>query len=79
MVNAIKNTSTANLPSQLGREMNDVSLVLSPTSPLPHSANIRAAITNASFRTHKLPEDIPIVTSSSLSSSRRMQAINEDA
>ncbi|RWS09683.1 hyccin-like isoform X2 [Dinothrombium tinctorium] len=56
-----------------------ISVALSPTSTTFSSATSgvsKAAITNASFRTKKLPDDIPIVTNSS--SHPHLTSINEE-
>lgn len=83
MTNAIKNSLTVNPSGQPSDGPMGISIALSPTT---NTATIskgisKTATTNASFRTQKLPDDIPIVIStgnSNISQNTPLSAINEE-
>ena len=73
MTNAIKNALVITT-DQLADSSMGINVALSPTSTSSFGSEgvSKAAITNASFKTKKLPDDIPIVTNNQLN------AINEE-
>ncbi|XP_074597610.1 hyccin 2-like [Brevipalpus obovatus] len=73
MCNAISNSTKFATSRNQNMDNSGLSLDIPPQAPVA-TTNTKAAITNASFKTQKLPEDIPIVTSST---SFRMQPISE--
>lgn len=94
MTNAIRNSLGPNLTADVnpGDSPMGLSLALSPTSTTTMGVNSvgvsKAAITNASFKTRKLPDDIPIVASASnttqnstpgTTASTTLTSINEEA
>lgn len=86
MTNAIKNSLKINSAGETNNGSMEINVALSPTSNSTNISNSgisKAAITNASFRTRKLPDDIPIVTvtqtaNSAAATTVPLMAINEE-
>jgi hypothetical protein len=84
MTNAIRNSILLNSGQPSDGPMG-INVALSPTSnPLTTTGIAKTAITNASFKTRKLPDDIPIVvsnvnnTNTAIGASTQLGAINEE-
>lgn len=78
---AIKNAIKSHPSGQIIDGSMGITLTLSPTSSNNYNKSHlwKAILTNASFRSKKLPDDIPIVTSTSTSASgSQLISINED-
>lgn len=78
MTNAIRNSLQVNPSGGPCDGPMGISIALSPTSNTLTTTGIsKTAITNASFKTRKLPDDIPIVTSSA-ANAQHLGPINEE-
>lgn len=73
---AIRNSLKTNPSGQPTDGPMGISVALSPTTTVSNVS--RAVLTNASFRTKKLPDDIPIQTDGDTSENHHLSSINEE-
>ncbi|GIY40218.1 hyccin [Caerostris extrusa] len=74
VTNAIRNSLKSNQSGQPSDDPMGISIALSPTTVV---SSVSRAITNASFRAKKLPDDIPILESEA--NENQLSSINEES
>ncbi|XP_074106063.1 PI4KA lipid kinase complex subunit hyccin [Cotesia typhae] len=76
VTNAIRNSSSSGPSGLLGDASLGISVALSPATTTPTIS--KSMITNASFRTKKLPDDIPIVAKEDGTADKNLVSISEE-